>query len=474
MIGALFCAAALSLPMAEEVRWYALDLGAEPATVTDVTAEQAQAWAKEQGWSFSLEEPPAPARPIGYAGEEKGLLWTLLGMGWLDTPILVRDLWLTSPELGFRVSGLGTRVSGDRAWSRALIAPLSGKRWLLGVDSPAQLDLTKLRLNLKSPAVRASLAARLQSLLRDGHAARNSGKKKPPRLGYPGLGFHALLEIGDLASEESFSVQTVGDAQRRIETRTSALTLENFVDDGVVLPPGASLRWSLDLQSLISDDLILFGTSAESSGRGEILVDGVSLAQWIPRSARESGWESQWFECVTWIPNRLLAGKERATFELRPGKNQTVSVFRLQFLRLPPPHGEYLSNRSPKKSSSHASLDRAVGVSPLVCGGYRFFRGLGVEAPSEIVYEIAPTWKEVEAFVGVDDSSPAEGPVAFQIFVDGEMRAQSRPLKRGEAPQTLRASLREGDKELRLVTLLKSADPGVNARADWLEIRAFE
>ena len=91
MIACLLAATACLLS-AEEVRWIALDLGSEGDPIVAVTAEQAQSWAKEQGWSFSMEEPPAEARPIGFAGEESWLLWTLISIRFLDTPRPPRDL----------------------------------------------------------------------------------------------------------------------------------------------------------------------------------------------------------------------------------------------------------------------------------------------------------------------------------------------------------------------------------------------
>lgn len=472
MIGAFLGMAALLLLLAEEVRWYELDLADEATTIASVTAAQAKARAQEQGWSFSLESLPPGARPIGYAGEERGLLWTLLSLRVAESSTDASPAWLASPELKFRVAGLATHIAGEKDFSRALLAPLPGKRWLLGIASPASIDEEKLRRNFKNPAVRQTLQARLQNLLRDGHAARNAGKKTPYRLGYPKLGSQSLLEIGDLESEASFSASTRGKAMRWIEKRSDGVRREETIDDGIVLPPGSSLHWTLDLQSLISDDLILFARSGHDAARGEIFVDGVPLARWEPQATCASDFAGQWFECAARIPNRLLAGKERAQIELRPDPQATISAFRIEFLRLPPPHGDYLAAGDAKKGPAHASSNRAVSGCPLIVGGYRFFHGLGTVAPSELAYETLPSWKELEAFVGVDDSSPNEGPVAFRITVDGEMRAQSKPLKKGDAPQTLRASV-EGAREIRLLVLPKDPAETRRIHANWLEIRAI-
>jgi len=118
-------------------------------------------------------------------------------------------------------------------------------------------------------------------------------------------------------------------------------------------------------------------------------------------------------------------------------------------------------------------VDRDCKGGPLVVGGQLFDRGLGVHAPSRMVWQLEPgRWTELRLACGVDDSgqSPSDssvrGTVVFRVLGDGEVLWESGIHRAGAAafrPEPLDVS---GVTELAL-----EADPAgdfVLDRANWL------
>lgn len=159
----------------------------------------------------------------------------------------------------------------------------------------------------------------------------------------------------------------------------------------------------------------------------------------------------------------------------------------------------YLSTLSPT-SASEGSLfgdeyglswphrvDRSVMDTELSVAGVSFARGLGVHAPSRLVWSldalqarsaaqaqplpVGPV-RELCGMVGIDDSvrsTSARGSVKFQVFVDGALRWESGLVRGGEKALSMpRIDLR-GAKELALV-VDAAEDSFVADRADWLRL----
>lgn len=119
-------------------------------------------------------------------------------------------------------------------------------------------------------------------------------------------------------------------------------------------------------------------------------------------------------------------------------------------------------------------VDRSVVDTPLTAGGRTFARGLGVHAPSRIVWALDGGFEALRGQVAVDDSVlklAEHGSVRFRVLVDGEKRFESRILRGGDAPQAivLEPSGLAGAKEL--VLEADVGDDGFTAdRADWLQV----
>lgn len=114
--------------------------------------------------------------------------------------------------------------------------------------------------------------------------------------------------------------------------------------------------------------------------------------------------------------------------------------------------------------------DRCTTGGPLAAGGRRFTRGLGVHAPSRVVYGLGGGWSALRAEVAVDDSVlplPARGSVRFRVLADGEARWESEVLEAGEGPVRMPEVDLEGVETL--VLEVESADElFVGDRANWL------
>ncbi len=114
--------------------------------------------------------------------------------------------------------------------------------------------------------------------------------------------------------------------------------------------------------------------------------------------------------------------------------------------------------------------DRSVSGGPLTAGGLRWSRGLGVHAPSRLVYALGAEWSRLRGSVAIDDGVlrlPARGSVRFRILVDGEERFASRIVRGGEPPLELPSIDLVGAREL--VLEVDMADElHVADRANWL------
>lgn len=132
------------------------------------------------------------------------------------------------------------------------------------------------------------------------------------------------------------------------------------------------------------------------------------------------------------------------------------------------PFGDDLGLRWPHK------MDASVMDGPLVAGGKTFARGIGVHAPSRMVWALDGTFESLRGQCAVDDSVlklAAHGSVRFRVLVDGTKRFESKILHGGDAavPITLEPAGLLGAKELVLEVDI-GEDNFVADRADWLQV----
>jgi alpha-galactosidase len=107
----------------------------------------------------------------------------------------------------------------------------------------------------------------------------------------------------------------------------------------------------------------------------------------------------------------------------------------------------------------------AVSHAPLSLRGTTYAKGLGMDAPSSVIYRLAQKCHTFTADVGVDDMAGAGGSVVFQVWSDGEKLFDSG-IVTGQAPvQNVNVSL-DGKRRLMLVVTNGGDGNGLD-RADW-------
>jgi len=146
----------------------------------------------------------------------------------------------------------------------------------------------------------------------------------------------------------------------------------------------------------------------------------------------------------------------------------------------PRPRGmAYLSDLTPiyaanglgpvERDTTNGSSDPGDGK-PITIRGTPFMKGLGLSAPSAIIYRLGQKCTSFSAQVGVDDSSTGGvGTVRFQVIVDGEVLFDSQNLDGTMPAMPVNVDL-TGKRRLKL--LVTNADDGSSLdRASWADAK---
>jgi hypothetical protein len=261
----------------------------------------------------------------------------------------------------------------------------------------------------------------------------------------------------------------------RLYRRTGALdaldgTLEGFEPDGVRFDSVLGLRtfpWS-EVGALFIETL---GSEPEPAQASDVPVV-VTFAG--PGGGRLRG------ALVALERERcrvLLGGKTEVSLPLSAVAELTVADGRLTFVsELVPvqevgrgaPFGDELGMTWPHR------MDKSVLGDELRAGGVVHRRGVGMHAPSKLVFALDGGYRALRGRVAVDDSAllnaaPARGSVVFRVWVDGVAAWESPVLRGGDPALSLPAIDLAGKGELVL-----EADPAgdfAGDRADWLDLR---
>ncbi len=146
----------------------------------------------------------------------------------------------------------------------------------------------------------------------------------------------------------------------------------------------------------------------------------------------------------------------------------------------------FLSDLAPKEAAPSAPFgddfglrwvhrfDASVLDGPLSASGRTFARGIGVHAPSRMVWALDGTYESLSGLCAVDDSVlrlESHGSVRFRVIVDGKPRFESRIVHGGEAPLAVKLEPPSllGAKEL-VLEVDTGEDNFVADRADWLQL----
>jgi hypothetical protein len=120
--------------------------------------------------------------------------------------------------------------------------------------------------------------------------------------------------------------------------------------------------------------------------------------------------------------------------------------------------------------------DRNAYGGPLVVGGKRYLKGLGMHSASRVTYRLDGKYKRFDAAVAIDDSAEGRGSVTFGVYLmrDGTLSEayKSEIVRGGDAPPMVSVDV-AGAQGLTLV--VDYADRGDEMdRADWLDARVMK
>jgi hypothetical protein len=117
--------------------------------------------------------------------------------------------------------------------------------------------------------------------------------------------------------------------------------------------------------------------------------------------------------------------------------------------------------------------DRNVLGQPLIVGGKRYVKGLGLHSAARLTYRLDGRYERFQAAVAVDDSAETKGSVTFGVYVlrNGTWQEAftSGIVRGGEDPKPISADVRGADG---LTLTVDYADRGDELdRANWLDAR---
>ncbi len=108
---------------------------------------------------------------------------------------------------------------------------------------------------------------------------------------------------------------------------------------------------------------------------------------------------------------------------------------------------------------------------PLVLDGDVYARGLGVHAPSEVAYELNPSYLRFVARVGAEERAGWRASVVAKVYLDETLVEESPLLRAGDAPWnvdvTIPRRLQSGATPRRLRLVITDGGNGINC--DWCD-----
>ena len=206
----------------------------------------------------------------------------------------------------------------------------------------------------------------------------------------------------------------------------------------------------------------------ESGQDAQVLVNGQPAGRWNLKRA-DKQLSSGVRDAVFILSRQLLAGKPRATIELRySGPANTISW-------------DVLEHRDkdaafPLTAMGALHIDQVVGHpqlarnmigSPLKIGTTSYANGIGVFAPSLLEYSLNGQFSRFTAKVGVDAATEGRGSVKFEVYADGK-QVWSSPIMSGlDQPKEIDLDVKGVDR-LRLI-VGDGGDGNKLDAADWCE-----
>ena len=168
--------------------------------------------------------------------------------------------------------------------------------------------------------------------------------------------------------------------------------------------------------------------------------------------------ETQTIRTIAYRGHQSICLESSATFVCLPSK--------------PPPPNIHLSDLEPIRMTVHGfniysserkpSCDQSYLQRPLKLRGENYAKGIGVEAPSHLLYCIQPTYDCLVGLAGLDESmledelgrARAMHPsVIFKIYINGELADESPTVRISQEPWRFEVKIPSGSRTISLVAV---------------------
>ncbi len=150
---------------------------------------------------------------------------------------------------------------------------------------------------------------------------------------------------------------------------------------------------------------------------------------------------------------------------------------------LPPKPDVYLDQLEPVTPARpnwrwEAKANLAFTGGPLSIRDFTYGKGVGMRAPANLLYKIQPGYDRFVARAGVDDDPFRERPnaqflatypsVQFQVYIDGNLAAESPVMRLGQEPWRFEVRIPEGSRLINLVVTDAGSRSPLDL-ADWVD-----
>jgi len=254
-------------------------------------------------------------------------------------------------------------------------------------------------------------------------------------------------------------------------------------DDAVILSNGDRLSGSLME--------LARGSLAIKTSAGAVKVP-LSRVDAVVLKSRQSSVVSRQLRCVVGLRDGSLVYADSVVADEKELKLEVGKLFTLAggdvgdvvFLQPLGRRVVYVSDLEPAdyRHVPYLSVDwpyhrdRNVLGEPLVVGGKRYLKGIGMHSAGRLSYRLDGKYSRFEAAVAIDDEAGKRGSVTFGVYVlrDGKMSEayKSGIVRGGEAPQAVSVDV-SGAQGITLT--VDFADRGDEMdRADWLDARVLK
>jgi hypothetical protein len=131
---------------------------------------------------------------------------------------------------------------------------------------------------------------------------------------------------------------------------------------------------------------------------------------------------------------------------------------------LPQVHLSELTAKNVKNGWGAIKMDKSIAGNPLLIGGTKYEKGIGVHSYAEMTYDLLPEYKRFVATGSIDDA--AGGSVDFIVEIDGVTVGASPVVRKGKV-WNFDIKIPAGAKQMRLI-VNDGGDSKGSDHADWV------